>query len=319
MANHSRSPCPIDRRSKAPTHCCRFLGLAGLLLAWCVATCGCRTLSKQGPVSQSVANCRQLTQQGINATERGDWKRAETLLARAVEMSKTDADARRHYAETLWHRGAMPEALQQLNEARRLTSEDPGLAVRTGELHLALLQVNDATRLADEALRLDPKFAAAWALRGRVAAATGQPRQALANFQRALGYAPEDHELTILVAETYRQLNEPERALAALQSLADNYTPGDEPQQVLYLEGLAMMALRRYDDATRSLSQAANRDRPTPEILYRLAEAEMLNGRVGEAQNTLQEVLALAPDHAPSRALQARMAMATPAGAAAVR
>ena len=31
----------------------------------------------------AVATARQLTQQGMNAMERGDWKRAESLLARA--------------------------------------------------------------------------------------------------------------------------------------------------------------------------------------------------------------------------------------------
>ncbi len=72
----------------------------------CALAGGCRSLANRGPVSQSVANCRQLTQQGINAMERGDWKRAESLLSRAVQTSATDAEARRNYAETLWRRGA---------------------------------------------------------------------------------------------------------------------------------------------------------------------------------------------------------------------
>jgi len=207
----------------------------------------------------------------------------------------------------------------QLDEARRLAGEDPSLSVRTGEVHLSLGQISDATRMADEALRIDPKFAPAWALRGRVASAVGQPQEALSNYQRALGYTPADHDLTILVAETYRELNEPQRALAALQSLADSYTPGEEPQKVLYLEGLALSAMRRYDDAVRILSRAASRDRPTPEILYRLAEAEMFVGRWADAQNSIQEALALAPDHAPSRALATRMAMAAPAAGTVIR
>jgi tetratricopeptide (TPR) repeat protein len=280
-----------------------------LLVILLLAVCGCRTLSKQGPVPPSVATSRQLTQQGINAIERGDWKRAETVLSRAVETSKVDPDARRQYAETLWHRGAMSEALVQLEEARRLAPEDPGLAVRTGELHLALGHIDLASRMADEAFHLDPRFALAWVLRGRVAGAAGQTRAALADYQRALGYAPDDHDLAILVAEAHRELNEPERALAALQTVADSCPPGEEPQQVLYLEGLAMTALGRYEDAVRKLSRAASRDRPSADILYRLAEAELLSGRLGEAQNTLQEAVALAPDHPAARTLSARVAM----------
>jgi Flp pilus assembly protein TadD len=280
------------------------------LLGLCASLCGCRTLSNRGPVSQSVATCRQLTQQGVNAMERGDWKRAESLLSRAVQASAGDADARRNYAETLWHRGAPQEALVQLKEARRLAAEDPALAVRAGEVYLALGQNDSANQMVDEALRMDPKFAPAWALRGHVANATGQTRAALAYYQRAMGYAPDDRSLGILVAEAYRLLNEPDRALAALQSVADRYSPGEEPQQVLLLQGLALTAVGRYDDAARSLTQAARRDSPTPEILCRLAEAEFLAGRFASAQSTLRQSLALDPDHASSRALAARIAVA---------
>ncbi len=82
-------------------------------------------------------------------------------------------------------------------------------------------------------------------LRGQVAAVAGNPRQALADYHRALGYAPGDRQIELLLAESYRQLNQPERALAALQSLAEGYSPGEQPQQLLYLQGLAQRACGR--------------------------------------------------------------------------
>lgn len=241
--------------------------------------------------------------------ERGDWKRAESLLARAVQANPNDAEARRQYAEALGHRGARQEALAQVDEARRIAGEDPALIVRAGELSLALGQTAAAAQRADEALRLDPKFAPAWALRGRVAGASGQPREALADYHRALGYAPDDHAVAIQVAETYRQLNEPDRALVALQSLAARYSHGEEPQQLLYLQGLALGALGRHDDAAHCLAQAARRERPSGEILYRLAEAEMRSGHYAAAQSTLEQALAIEPDHAGSRELARRIAL----------
>ncbi len=299
-----KSPCRrVDRANRL-----RALRGAWFFVALCAALAGCRTLGRQGIVPQSVATARQLTQQGITAKDRGDWKRAESLVGRAVQTNPTDPDARRNYAETLWHRGALQEALQQFEEARRLAAEDPGLAVRTGELHLAMGQINYANRLAEEALELDPKFAPAWALRGRVAEASGQARQALADYQRSLGYAPDSREVAILVAEAHRQLNEPQRALVALQRLADGYSPGEEPQKVLFLEGLALLALGRNDDAVQSLSKAASRERPTPDVLYQLAEAEFRAGRFASAQSTLEQALALDPSHAASRTLSARLA-----------
>ena len=108
------------------------------------------------------------------------------------------------------------------------------------------------------------------------------------------------------VAELYRQMNQPQRALETLQNLADTYnTPAEEPQQVLYLMGLAYVALHRYDDGVQSFAAAAGRERPTPEILYRLAEAQWLAGHPAEAAATAQRVLALDPQHQPSRELLA--------------
>jgi tetratricopeptide (TPR) repeat protein len=259
-----------------------------------------------------VATCRQLTEQGIGAMDRGDWKRAESLLARAVESCPVDVDARRQYAKALWHRQALDECLAQLEEARKLVDTDPALAVRAGEVYLALGQVPKAQEMAQEALRLDPKHAAAWTLRGRVAGAAGQPREALANYQRSLGYDSGNQDVAILVAETYRQLNQPERALVTLQSVSSKCSPGDEPQQVFYLEGLALAALGRYDEAARNLSQAARADRPTAEILCALADAELHNGNLVKAQSCVQEALLIDPQHEASRSLMARLAGVPP-------
>ena len=242
--------------------------------------------------------------------ERGDWRRAETLLEQAVAASPVNADARRNYAETLWHRGAKDAALAQLEEARKLVACDPGLTIRTGEMCLELGQLNLATQRVEEALRVDPKFAPAWALRGRVARATDRPHEALADFQRSLGYAPNNYDVGIQLAETYRQLGQPEQALVALQTLADRYPPGEAPQQVLHLEGLSLAALSRHDDAARVLGHAAQRQRPTASLLCDLAQSEFMAGHTARAQYALQQALTLDPNHAPSQALSLRMASA---------
>ena len=90
--------------------------------------------------------------------------------------------------------------------------------------------------------------------------AAGQPREALADYLRALSYAPNDRAILREIAELHRQLNQPERALQTLQTLADTYPPGEEPGQVLYLMGLAYVALGRYDDGVESLSAAVTRE-----------------------------------------------------------
>ena len=197
-----------------------------------------------------------------------------------------------------------------MEEAARLDTEDPQIAVRAGEMYLATSQTARARKAAERALDLDPKLAAAWALRGRTSEATGALRSALADFQRSLGYEPDNRQVLLAVAEIYRQLNEPERALVALHSLVDSHPPGEEPQQLLYLEGLALMALGRYDDAVASYSLASERGGPTAEIMFRLAEAELLAGRGNSAQMAARQALVLDPNHALAKALVGRLEVA---------
>jgi len=269
---------------------------------------GCQLPGQQGPVPQSLANCRRLSRQGVAALDRGRQQDAENLLAQAVNACPSDAEARRHYAESLWHRGARQEALAQMEEAGRLAGEeDASLWTRLAEMHLANDQPELAQKNAESALDLDPRLPRAWTIRGRMARAAGQPRQALADYLRALGYAPNDRELLLEVAELYRQLNQPQRALSTLHRLADTYAPDEEPQQVLYLLGLAQMALGRHADAVESFSTACLRELPTPDVLCRLAEAELAQGRPVEAAAAAHQALTLDPEHRPSRELLARV------------
>jgi tetratricopeptide (TPR) repeat protein len=273
--------------------------IAALVL---LAACGCRLPSWEGPVPRSLAASRQLSQRGINALERGDWEKAESLLNRAVEICPDDPDARRQYAETLWHRGAKAEALTQLHESIRHSSSDPALLVRAAEMELALGQTNEARRDVERAIDLDAKAPAAWAFRARLMRHLGQTRQALADYHRALGYDRSNPDILLEIAELHRALDQPQKALTALQALVDTYPVGEEPQRVLYLEGLAYMALRRFDDAVESFAAAARRDKPTAEILCGLGEAELASGRPGDARQALGQALTLDPNHAPSRA-----------------
>ena len=268
---------------------------------------GCRLPGGRGPLPQSLATCRQFSQQGIAALERQQWQQAESLLAKAVEACPVDVDARRNYAEALWHRGARKEAISQLEEAAGLATEDATLRVRIAEMQLDCGRLKVARRRAEEALDLDPKSSAAWAVRASTMRAAGDLRKALADYHRALAGAPGDQAILLEIAELYRQLNQPQRALAALHRLADTYAPGEEPQEVLYLQGLAHMALARHGDAVESFSTACLREPPNPEVLYRLAEAQLALGRPAEAATAAHQALSLDPEHGPSRELLARV------------
>jgi len=271
---------------------------------------GCRLAGRDGPVSQSLIACRQLSREGMAALEQGQHQRAEQLLAKAVKTCPADIEARRRYAEVLWLRGAQAEAIVQIQQAVQYSADDPALWVRLAEMQLAAGRVELARQSAEKAIDLNPRSAPAWAVRGQVMAATGQLRQALADAHRALGYAPEDKAILLQIAKLYRQLNEPHRALQTLQTLADNYPPGQEPAEVLELTGEAQLALGRAEEAAQTLAAALSRGKASAELWCRMAEALWLCGRGPEAFSAAQQALAIQPDHPAAKALLQRLEIA---------
>jgi len=290
---------------------------------------GCRWAGLRDPVPASLTAARKLSSEGNELLERKQPEKAEAKLAEAVKTCPTDCDARRYYAETLWLRNARPEAVAQLEEACRL-SPDSDLRVRLAEMYLEMGHLDQARQNVDQVLGRNLKLAAAWRVRGRVLQCTGdrllaagdrdQARgvyfQSLADLHRAAGCDPSDRRVIGETAAIYRSLGQPQRALESMQSLVETYSPGEEPQQVLYLTGLDYMALQRYDDAVMSLTAASSRDRPTPELFYSLGEAHYRSGRSQAAAAALQQALVIDPQHAPSRQLLNEIQVAQQGGTA---
>lgn len=288
-----------------PLHCIAARSRAAVCGTALLATmlAGCRLPGTHGAESSSLLACRQLSQQGVSAMERQQWQKAEELLAEAVETCRTDAEARRHHAEALWNCNDQARAISEMAEAVRMLPDDPALRVRLAEMQSASGQLAMAYRGAELAIDMDPHLSAAWALRGRVMTRSGQPRQALADYQRALSYDPHNRQLLLEIAELYRQLDQPQLALVSLQNLADTHPPGEEPQDVLQLAGMAYMAMGRYSEAASCFNQACQRQPPDAEILTQLAEAQWRAGHGAAARHAAQQALTMQPDHAQALAL----------------
>lgn len=272
-----------------------------------VACSGCAAL-RRGPVPEDVAQCRDLTQQGVAAMELGRWEDAEKLLQTAVEASPVDSATRQYLAEVLWHRGATAAALKQMEAAVQLDVSDPSLIVRLGEMQLGTGATEAALTRADEAILLNPKLASAWALRGRVYWRMNQTERALADLQRALQFAPDSSDVLMDVAAIYRERGQHDRCLTTLHHLLDTYPPGQATQLAYWMEGLTLVDLGRPQQAADSLRTANQKGPANADILYYLAQAQLAAGRTDAATATAQEALAVNPTHTASRELLTQLA-----------
>lgn len=290
----------VHRRYRLPAPC---YALTAVLVAGSVLPAGCRVFRGHKVSDECIAAARQLSLQGIDAQQRGQWDRAEMLFAAAILKCPSDERARCGYAESLWQRGAQADAISHMEEAVRLSGDDPERLVRLGQMYRTRGDLAQAARMAQRAIVTDTQSAAAWALRGDVQQAQGQRGEALASYHRALSYEPSLPAVQLAIADIYAQENRPQRALATLQSLAASFAPGKVPADVLFREGLALRALGRHQDSVRALAKSADQTNPPPEVLYELARSQLLADDAPAARHTVALALRAFPRHVGCLAL----------------
>jgi tetratricopeptide (TPR) repeat protein len=280
-----------------------------LLTLVALVTClsGCRTLRCKRESDETITLTRQLAMQGKDAQQKGQWDKAESCFAEAVQKSPHDERARLGYAESLWRRGAHEQAIVHMTEAVKLSGADPALMVQLGQMHLAQNNLPTAKRMAEKSLQANRNLPSAWALRANVYRAAGQHEEALADYHRALGEQPHYPEVQLALAELYSQGHKPERALATLQSLADQFPPGSVPADLLCRQGRVLCNLGRQREAVECFVAAAQLQ-PTPDLLYELAHAQLSLGDNGSGQLTIQRALQLNPQHSGALQLQNELA-----------
>ena len=272
-----------------------------------LAVAGCHWAGKDGPIPRSLDTSRQLSQQGVEAIEHGQWDRAENLLGQAVKACPTNPDAHRHYGESLWNRGEKSQAIRHVEQAIKLAPDDASLYARLADMRLDVGQADIAMTLAERAVDLDPKSWYCWSARGRVMQAKRRMAEALADYQRALHYDPQNRELLVDIAGVYRELGQLPRALASLQSAAEAYPPGEEPQPLLAMQGRVYSDLKRFDDAAKVLDAACARQPASAELLTQFAEVRAAQGQTQAAVALARRAQSLAPEHAGSRYLLERL------------
>jgi len=296
-----------ERRNRLPTPFLLPRDLRTILLVLLAASLfsssGCRVFRSHKVSDESIAAARQLSLQGIDAQQRGQWDRAEMLFAAAILKCPADERARCGYAESRWQRGAFADAIGHMEEAVRLSGHDPERLVRLGQMYRPRGDLAQAARQAERAIAVNGQLAAAWALRGEVLQAQGKRSEALASYHRALSHEQPLPEVQLAIADIYSQENRPQRALATLQSLAGSYSPDQVPPQVRFREGLALRSLARHQDSARALEQAAQQPNPPAELLCELARSQMLAGDVAAARHTVAAALKGNPRHPGSLAL----------------
>lgn len=279
------------------------------LLLGLFGTFGCRAVPFY-PMTPRQSQALTQSREGIAAFERGEYEEAEKRLDQAIKGDENDLNARRYYAETLWARGKKDEAFQTLVQVAREHGTPDEAAEVNRSLAEKLLhegQPVSALNFAEKVIELAPNRADGWALRGNVFWQLGKTEDALADYHKALHYAPDDRDLLWQMAILENQAGLYDRSLATWQRLGRLYPGNREPAEILCGKAFACRKMKRYQESSEFYTLAIEQKPERVEYYALLADVYLENNDTVAAAEVVTRVNSLFPASGETRELNRRM------------
>ncbi len=284
----------------------RWLWLCGLLVML-VMHSGCTSLRARRQ-TRALSNARQNSLWGAEKLQQKKLEEAEFLFTEALRSSSADERAQAGMAEVLWQREQSGQAIKHMTQAAAISGGNPDYLVRLGEMNLQQGARDEALAQADAALENQRRHAGAWALRGKVLQQRGQWEEAMTCYHRALSEQPQNASVQVALAEIYRQVGRPQRALATLDAMTDGQAVERIGPQAWILKGQALADLGESSAARNCLRNAAMccRQDATDQLLA-VARAQIECGDFAEARNCLGRAFEHDPYNPTALQLQAML------------
>jgi tetratricopeptide (TPR) repeat protein len=149
-----------------------------------------------------------------------------------------------------------------------------------------------AIELITQALKSNPRVAAAWINLGNVQSAAGRPEEAVSSYRRALALTPGDPSVLNALAALLWGLGRPDEALGCMdQMLAAR--PGDV--ELHHRRGDMLRALKRFDQALQDYDMVLATRSDLAETWTNRGAVLSEMGRNADALESLDRALALQP------------------------
>jgi tetratricopeptide (TPR) repeat protein len=223
----------------------------------------------------------------MEAIQKGKLDQAKGFFSKAAQEDPKDFRVRANLARALHQAGDKQLAIREMQHAVELSRGDPRLQVQLGEMYLDAGRWLESRRLAQVAIETNHQYAPAWALRGETEKLKGNYAQALADFQKALGYAPDMTSIQLQIVDTYQMMGQPLRALSAVEQVLTKHSADEQPEEALIAKGVALMQLKHVTPAINLLAKASRREKASSEVFVRLSQAQLQAGQLSQARMSL--------------------------------
>ena len=259
-------------------------------------------------VVREPTNAAAWTMNAVVLRETGNTKASLAAYDQAVKLgSPQRIEARVGRAALLYDLGRYKDAQTDIEEAAQVAPNDLRVLAIQGDLARLRGDMVAANKFFANAADVFTQLPDSWfATREKFALMAAVVYQGLGDRQKALGRLdamlalnPNNNAARLLQATIYLEMNDFERARAALESLRRTY--GDDPN-ILYQQGVAFVGLGRYAEATVVLEAALPR-MDTPKLRRTLALAQIGLGKDDLGIANLERVFNAAKDFEAGRAL----------------
>ena len=242
---------------------------------------------------RTTADAQSLFDRGHKSLQSGDFPEAVECFTRAIRLKPNIAAGYRFRALAYLELGQRLDALNDLDQAIRLRSDDPMLYADRARVLYRQRSFQAAIADCDRALDLDPGLAPLHGLRGECHAANGETQKAFADFAVAMEQdLPNLAEYLVARAELHLELEDFDSALADADAAVER---NPESATAYQTRGMIHRALDRADEAeadfTKTLALEPER------ILAQLARATVRLGlkRFPEALSDCDAVIRALP------------------------
>ncbi len=227
---------------------------------------------------------------GVISLQRGDFARAEDLLARALRLNPRDASAISNLGTVYLRTHQLDRAFEQFSDAIKLQPDSVEVLTNLGSVLYKLNRPREALIPLRRAFRANPRSAVVCNLLGACLLDSGDPEEAVACFEAATLVQPDAADGWSNLAIALNRTGQLARAMeCADKSVAMN------PDSSAAIAALAAVQFEegRVEAAIASYEQAIALADPSAKTLCAYANALWTSGRCEEALENLIKAVAI--------------------------
>ena len=249
---------------------------------------------------------------GDAAAKKGQYVTALNQFEEAAKLTPQDPVIYERLSEGNWQLGYYTRSINQMARAVQASDYEPHLLYKLADLNYQYGDMARALEAANHAIKREPQAIDARILRARVYEQQKDYSKSLQDLHFVLGVLNEDEiqrrvEMQLKVAEIYIVQHRFQDALSIVTTIPTTKIDDEHVIKALQIHSSVLQQLGRLRDAQEKLEVALKLDGNHVETYYRLAEVHMAANNVSGATLAIRQTLALSPQHQAALQLSQRI------------